>query len=144
MKKTFLLLLGIAGLSLAANAQTDAIIINQPLADGPVIVAGAQPIQRPIVYTQPVQYTAPVVYNQPVVYNAPVDYAAPPVYNAPVIENFAPADFAPSDPAAVAPCQPVQPVICQPGCQSDTSSVQVIHFGRGQANGQGYYFRASR
>jgi hypothetical protein len=120
IKTAFLLLLCAMGWSAAAQAQSDGNIIYRPQFDGTVIVAGAQPIQAaPIVYNQPVEYDAPVIYNAPVVYNAPVIDNTPPCY---------------------------APVVCQAaGCPDPAgSTVQVIHFGRGQAAGQGYYFNTPR
>jgi hypothetical protein len=131
-KKTLLLLLCLAGWSAAVEAQSDGIVIYRPQFDGVVIVAGAQPLQAPpIVYNQPVEYNAPVMYNAPVLFNAPVMYNAPAVYNAPVIDNSP-------------PCY--APVACQAAycAGAADSTVQVIHFGRGQAAGQGYYFNAPR
>lgn len=139
--KTLLLLLFLAGSGVAAQAQSEGLVIYRPQFDGQVIVAGAAPIQpAPIVYTQPVVYDAPVIYNAPVAHNAPVVYNAPvygppvadAVYNPPVINNA---------PACDTPAQ-CPPAGCAAPCQ--TSTVQVIHFGRGQAASQGYYFNAPR
>lgn len=81
MKK--LLFFGFSLLALNLSAQN--ILVETPIFDGVVVVAGAEPVAQPVVAS-----AMPVVYDQPVVYTAPVQYNAPVVYNAPVIYNCAP------------------------------------------------------
>ncbi len=143
MKKLFLALLGIAGASLTAAAQSDGFTVRLPADNSPIIVGGVAAVNpQPyyagqVTYDTPVQYVAPVQYNTPVQYNAPVQYYAPVTY-APVVEN-APVyyDTEPCD----AGCDEYVPADCG---DYYYSSVQVIVFGQGQACQQGYSFGAPR
>ena len=80
MKKLFLALLGIAGASLTAAAQSDGFTVRLPADNSPIIVGGVAAVNpQPyyagqVTYDTPVQYVAPVQYNTPVQYNAPVQY----------------------------------------------------------------------
>jgi len=149
MKKLFLALLGIAGASLAAQAQSDGIHYYLPPDTRPILVGGAAPVYAQPVYNQQVTYVTPVQYDAPVQYVAPVQYSAPVQYNAPV-QYYAPVTYAPvveNGPVYYTP----DPCEAEPVCFAPTdcvdysySTVQVIVFGQGQACQQGYSFGAGR
>jgi hypothetical protein len=144
MKKLFLALLGIASVSLTAQAQSDSVAIHWQPDNSPILVGGAAPVyvepvvNQQVIYSPPVQYAAPgpsaaqAQYSAPVQYNAPVQYYAPVVVNPPV--------YYPTS-----PCQPMPGYCCPARCAGySCSTVQVIVFGEGQARQQGYSFGARR
>jgi len=126
MKKLFLALLGIAGATLTAQAQSDVISFHPPLDNSPILVAGAAPVNTQPAYNQQVIYSPPVQYDAPVQYVAPVQYNGPVQYYAPTV-GYTPVYYWPA------------------ACADDScSTVQVIVFGEGQACQQGYSFGLGR
>lgn len=120
MKTLIVILVGLASAICPAQGQLENTSFALPPQGGPVIVGGAAPVYTPVVYDQGVTYNAPVQYYAPVQYNGPVYYNATPYPSTPV------------------PCVP-------PECANYSgSTVQIIHFGQGQAHLQGYNFTAVR
>jgi len=152
MIKKLLVLFGVASASFVAQAQSEEKFRVYVVPDNsPILVGGAATPQivynQPVAYAQPSPYAAqPVQYVGSVQYNAPVQYYAPVQYSGPsyttVVQN-AP-DYSSTEYYSPGYWD-IDPLACYLPCYyQDCSSVQVIYFGEGQAQQQGYHFNAPR